>query len=145
MATMKTEKKVSRRDFLLRSAAFAAGCASAATGLYTLWKGKRVEPFLSRDSDAVLKRFGPGQDLLDELKLSPAQQALMARRVKKLKGDFDARQGLFRHEDFTRILREAVERDFAFNEVIAVGSWLLSKTEVGIYLFNQLQRSGRAL
>jgi hypothetical protein len=139
---MPAEKKVTRRTFLIKAAVFVAGCASGATGLFTLWKGKRADPFLSRDSLAVLKRFGLGQDLLDALDLSIAEQTLLARRVQKLIREFDARKSFFRRHDFSRALREAVERDFKKRQVLTAGNWILSKTEVGIYLFNKLQRSG---
>jgi hypothetical protein len=142
MATPNTEKKLTRRTFLFRSVAFVAGCSSAATGLFTLWKGKRADPFLSKDSLAVLKRFGLGQDLLETLDLPSGEQALLAKRVVALIREFNAQKTLFGRNDFYKTLRNAVERDFKKNEVITVSNWLLSKTEVGIYFFNNLRRSG---
>lgn len=142
MASKHTEKKVTRRVFIFRSVAFAAGCASAATGLFTLWKGRRAEPFLSRDSLAILKRFGQGQDLLDTLKLPSSEQTLLAQRIVKVIRDFNANKSLFKRNDFHQALRDAVERDFAKNRVLTVSNWILSKTEVGIYIFNQMHRSG---
>ena len=142
MTTPPAANKVSRRTFLLRSIAFAAGCTSAATGLFTLWKGKRADPFLSKDSLAVLKRFGLGQDLLDELRLSSDEQSLLAKRIVTIIREFDAQKTFFGGNDFSQALRDAVERDFKKNEVITVSNWILSKTEVGIYLFNKLHRSG---
>ena len=139
---MPAENKLTRRTFLLRSVAFAAGCTTAATGLFTLWKGKRADPFLSKDSLDVLKRFGLGQDLMDTLEISVHEQSILARRVVKLIWEFNARKSFFKRHDFSQALREAVERDFKMNNVITVSHWILSRTEVGIYLFNRLHREG---
>jgi len=142
MAIPQAACKVTRRTFLLRSVAFLAGCASAATGLFTLWKGKRADPFLSKDSLAVLKRFGLGQDLLDGLDLSSEEQSLLAKRIVTIIREFNAEKTLFGRNDFSQALRNAVERDFKKNQVMTVSNWILSRTEVGIYLFNKLHRSG---
>ena len=133
---------MTRRIFLLRSVAFIAGCASAATGIFTLWKGKHADPFLSKNSLAVLKRFGLGRDLLDVLDLSSYEESLFAKRIVKIIWEFNAKKSFFKRDDFSQALRDAVERDFARNDVITVSNWILSKTEVGIYLFNKLCRSG---
>jgi hypothetical protein len=139
---MAIEKNVTRRDFLLKTLALAAGCASAATGLFTLWKGKRADPFLSKDSLAVLQRFGQGQDLLDALAISSHEQSLLARRIVRIVWEFDAHKGLFKQNDFSLLLRRSVEKDFSRNDVVMAGNWMLSRTEVGIYVFNRMRRSG---
>jgi hypothetical protein len=108
---MAIEKSVTRRDFLLKTLALAAGCASAATGLFTLWKGKRADPFLSK-------------------------------RIVRIIWEFDAHKGLFKQNDFSLLLRRAVEKDFSRNDVVMAGNWMLSRTEVGIYVFNRMRRSG---
>jgi hypothetical protein len=142
MAMLHTDKNLTRRVFLVRSIAFVVGCTSAATGLFTLWKGKRADPFLSKDSLTVLKRFGLGQDLIDTLDLSPNEQPLLAKRIVTIIREFNAKKTLFGRNDFSQALRNAVELDFKKSEVITVSNWILSKTEVGIYIFNQMRRSG---
>ncbi|MBN2346084.1 MAG: hypothetical protein JXO51_06805 [Candidatus Aminicenantes bacterium] len=136
------ESNVSRRAFLLHAAAFIAGCVSASTALFTLWKGKKAEPFLSRSSLAVLKRFGLGQDLFEALELPYSEQYRLAERILKIKNKYDAQQSIFRRGNFSQILCGAIEHDFARGDVIMVKRWLLTRTEVGIYAFNLMNRSG---
>jgi hypothetical protein len=131
-----------RRDFLFKLSAFALGCASAATGVFVAFKGRRIDPFLSTDTASMLSRLGSGRALLDGLDLSEAAQMKCATKVARLKRRFDTGASFWRRNDFAPAFRKAVERDYTKNDVLKVHGWILTETEVGFFLYNNFYKSG---
>jgi hypothetical protein len=129
-----------RRRFLKRALGLTLGLCSGATGLFAVLKGRDIEPFLPRDSGSVLKRFGVGRDLLEAIVVPLPTQKEYALRIQKLKKGFDAKSSYFKSGDFARSLRRAVKKDFRDARVVVVNEWILSETEIGIFVYNDLSR-----
>lgn len=137
---MKREKKTTRRKFLNQILGFSLGAVSAAVAIFTALKGSKIDPFLPLDSTSVLKRFGTGRGLLGGLMLSDTKQRQLAIKIVRLKVPFDKNPSSFRSKNFNCILQEAMAKDFKKGKVILVKEWLLSETEVAIFIYNNIRK-----
>jgi len=137
---MKPGKKTTRRRFLNRVLGIALGGASAAAGILAVLKGGKIDPFLPLDSTSVLKRFGTGRELLDGLKLTDFKQRYYATKIVRLKIPFDKNPSSFENKNFYRVLQEAFAKDFKQGKVILVKNWLLSETEVAVFIYNNIRK-----
>jgi hypothetical protein len=137
---MKTKKKTNRRVFFNRILAFSLGGISAAAGIVAALKGSKMDPFLPLDSAAVLKRFGNGSELLSDLKLPYSTQKKYAIRIVGLKIKFAKNPSAFKNRDFNQLLKKAISEDYKKEKVMLVQNWLLSETEVAIFIYNHIRR-----
>lgn len=130
-----------RRGFIKRVSALALGGVSASAGLFALFKGKRIEPFLETDSAALLEQFGPGITLVNALDIPEHEKLACARHVMKIKKKLDASAQKGKAA-FYRAIRHSAEVDYGKDRVVMVGGWVVSRTEIGVYLYNKYKRRG---
>lgn len=141
--TNPSSNNMGRRAFLDKLMGLVVGCASASLWIFAAAKGRRIQPFLGGGSDAVLNRFGKGRKLLEHLDISSKHRRKLAKRVLKLKRKADERATPFERSDFTRVLGKSIQKDYSRDRVLLVDNWLLSETEVGVFLYNHLHQNGK--
>jgi len=134
----------SRRDFLLKLPAFVLGCTSAAFGLFVAFRGSKIDPFLSMKADAVLARFGSGRELLKNLDISDKKQRECGMKVAAIKEKFDEKYGSSGGNGPALVssIQKSIKLDFRKNRYVEVEGWILSETEVGLFIFNKMKKHG---
>jgi hypothetical protein len=95
------------------------------------------------DSASVLRRFGSGEKVLEELDSSEKDKKKYVKKVVDLKRRFDSTDSFWKRNDFIRSLKRRIEQDFAEDEVVVVDGWVLAETEVGLFTYNTARKSGR--
>jgi hypothetical protein len=118
------------------------GGISAAAGILAALKGSKIDPFLPLDSTSVLKRFGSGSELLSDLKLSHSIQRKYAIRIVGLKLKFAKNPSAFKGKNFPQVLQKVISDDYKKGKVILVNNWLLSETEVAVFIYNNIKKYG---
>ena len=137
---MSDDKEVNRRKFLTRTLAFFLGGASAAIGIIAAIKGRKVDPFLSMDASSIITRYGSGRDLIGDINLSVSKQMKYAKRIAKLREDFDKLNP--NGVPFSTVLRKVAEEDYLNNRVVLAKNWIISEIEAAVFVYNKMQKQG---
>jgi len=117
-----------RRSFIKMSLAFGLGILSGGFGIYTSLKKSKKPCYLPEEPDKVISCFGKGFDIIKHLEASVNKKRLAERIDNLITSNKNTK------EKFSKILSSRVANDFKENRIVNVNGWVLSETEVGIFL-----------